>query len=78
MLTIMHRKADGSELLFEAESVARAQPEGEQCVPARGKFIAYGCPHPLPGGERHFEIEEPFGAVFVMNKTGATVARYTI
>ena len=80
MLSILHRRADGSEFLFEAETIEREQPEGEICCPAFGKFVARGLPgggSTPSGGERWLEIEQPFGAVFVMNESGATVARYT-
>lgn len=78
MLTILHRKADGGEKLFMAENIEQLQPEGEASVPCHsGKFIAHGV---IDGGTPadyvQFEIEQPFGAVFVMNDKGATVARY--
>ena len=75
MLTILHRRADGSERLFEAESFERAQPDGVDCVPACGHFVAHGVQGNL-GGTCEIRIEWPFGAVFVMNEAGSTVARY--
>jgi hypothetical protein len=79
MLTILHRKADGSEKLFMAENVEQIQIDGHQSVPCHsGKFIAHGVMDSgVPSDYIQFEIEQPFGAVFVMNDKGATVARYT-
>ena len=75
MLTILHRQNDGSERLFMAESIEAVQPKGEQCVPVRiGRFRYRGAVDDIPSGE--FEIGQPFGAVFVMNDQGATVAKY--
>jgi hypothetical protein len=76
MLTVLWRKPDGAEMLFSAERIERTQPEGEQCCPAIGKwFKVWTEPGDLPG-PFEINIEAPFGAVFVMNKYGATVARY--
>jgi hypothetical protein len=78
MLTILHRQPDGGEVLFPAHRIECLQPDGEQCVPAIGnRFIVWGedCPD-RPGGPFEITIEAPFGAVFVMNKHGSTVARY--
>lgn len=77
MLTILWRKPDGSEQIFAAETIHRLQPEGEQCVPARGKFLAHGVTlNGAPTDYMEFDIQGPFGAVFVMNEAGQTVARY--
>lgn len=77
MLTILWRKPDGGEKLFMAENIERLQPDGEECVPALGGFIAHGVHDGgLPSDYFQFDIKEPFGAVFVMNDTGKTVARY--
>ena len=78
MLTILHRQSDGSERLFMADSIEAVQPDGESCVPVRiGKFKARGVfDSGLPSDCIEFDIECPFGAVFVMNDQGATVARY--
>jgi hypothetical protein len=77
MLTVLWRKPDGGEQIFAAETIHRLQPEGEQCVPARGKFLAHGVTcSGVPADYFEFDIEGPFGAVFVMNATGQTVARY--
>lgn len=77
MLTILWRKPDGSEQLFEAETLHRQQPPGEQCVPAYGKFLAHGVTlGGIPADYFEFDIEGPFGAVFVMNADGKTVAKY--
>lgn len=76
MLTILWRKPDGSELLFAADSLERTAGKESQ-IPAGGGFIARGVTDDrIPGSEFHFDIAEPFGAVFVMNEKGATVARY--
>jgi hypothetical protein len=78
MLTILHRKSDGGEKLFMAENIELLQKDGEQSVPCHtGKFIAHGViDSGVPSDYYQFEIEQPFGAVFVMNDKGATVARY--
>lgn len=77
MLTILWRKPDGAELLFEAQSLERVNKHPEPQVPVAGEFIARGIDDDAnPGSTMHFDIEGPFGAVFVMNEAGATVARY--
>jgi len=76
MLTVLHRGPDGSERIFEAESVTRYPPEGEQSVPATGEIVAHGVIG-QPSETMTLGIFEPFGAVFVMNRFGQTVARYT-
>lgn len=77
MLTILFRHSDGSEQLFEAETLHRLNDVDDACVPARGKFLAHGVEMSgVPSDYFEFEIAEPFGAVFVMNEKGATVARY--
>lgn len=77
MLTILKRDKNGNEQLFEAETLHRVNPDGEQCVPAVGKFIAHGVNiDTSPSDYFEFDIEGPFGAVFVMNGKGATVAKY--
>ena len=76
MLTVLHRGPDGSERIFEAESVTRYPPEGEQSVPPLGIVRASGVPD-TPDGTAELGIIAPFGAVFVMNRFGQTVARYT-
>lgn len=76
MLTILWRKPDGSEMLFTAESIERISGSEAQ-VPAGGGFIARGVNNSeIPGDEFRFNIGRPFGAVFVMNDKGCTVARY--
>lgn len=76
MLTVLHRKADGSEEIFEAVSVSRQQKgEGLEQIPALGKFVIKGA-YGDENNEPVFEIASPFGAIFVMNRYGATVARY--
>ena len=77
MLTVLHRKPDGSERIFEAESVTRFPPEGEESIPAMGKVVALladGGDSPSSCAE--LSIAQPFGAVFVMNRFGVTVASY--
>jgi hypothetical protein len=77
MLTVLHRGPDGSERTFEAEFVARYAKEGEQSVPPLGEIRATGVQSStIPGDSITLDIGEPFGAVFVMNRHGATVARY--
>ncbi len=77
MLSVLWRKPDGSEEIFTAESVERLSGDMAQ-VPACGAFIAKGVDNSqIPGDEMQFTIEEPFGAVFVMNESGRTIARYT-
>lgn len=77
MLTVLHRHKDGSEKIFMAESVWRTSRDGEECVPAQGGFIAHGVQDGgAPSDYLQFDIEAPFGAVFVMNNEGQTVARY--
>lgn len=78
MLTVLHRGPDGSERTFEAESVARFNRDGEECVPAIGEVRATGVMlDGVPGETITLDISQPFGAVFVMNRHGSTVARYT-
>lgn len=77
MLTVLHRAPDGSERYFEARTVRRVNPDGVECIPATGEIKAYG--DFLGGGseiEQILDISEPFGAVFVMNRHGATIARF--
>lgn len=76
MLTVLHRGPDGSERIFEAESVTRYPPEGEQSVPPMGKIVGTGVAG-FPDETVTLAVIEPFGAVFVMNRYGQTVARYT-
>lgn len=77
MLTILHRAPDGAEAIFSAEKLQRTNPRGEQCVPAMGSFVAHGVTiSGLPDHIYEFEIMGPFGAVFVMNDKGKTVASY--
>lgn len=72
MLTILHRQPNGAEALFQATRIERLQPDGEQCVPAIGnRFRVWN-----DDIAAEITIEQPFGAVFVMNKNGSTVARY--
>ena len=78
MLTVLHRGPDGSERTFEAESVSRFNRDSEECVPAMGEIRASGVTlDGVPGEAITLDISRPFGAVFVMNRFGATVARYT-
>jgi len=77
MLTVLHRGPDGTERLFEASSVSRFPPEGEQSIPPLGEIRASGVVGDSPGDTITLDISQPFGAVFVMNRFGATVARYT-
>ena len=77
MLTVLHRGPDGSERIFEAESVTRYPPEGEQSVPPLGVVRAHGIVGQGPSDCIELDIAAPFGAVFVMNRFGQTVARYT-
>ena len=79
MLTILWRKADGSELLFTAKSIERLNDGEVPQTPVSGPFVAHGAdmPFDLPGTDFTFSIEWPFGMVFVMNEEGRTVARYS-
>jgi len=72
MLTVLHRKSDGSERVFEAESVTNSAPPGLYEIRATGVLM-----DDVPGNCVTLDISKPFGAVFVMNRFGATVARYT-
>lgn len=77
MLTVLHRGPDGSERIFEAESVTRFPPEGEESTPALGKVVALiSDGGDSPSGCRELCVAQPFGAVFVMNRFGVTVASY--
>jgi len=79
MLTVMHRGPDGSERIFEAESVTRYPPHGEQSVPPTGEVVAGGVQMDgIPAPSITMDISPPFGAVFVMNRFGATVASYRL
>lgn len=75
MLTILHRQANGAEAIFSARRIERLQPKGEECIPAIGnRFKVYTDDDDM--NEFEIRLENPFGAVFVMNKNGSTVARY--
>lgn len=77
MFTVLHRGPDGSERLYEAETVSRFQREGEECIPAMGEIRLGGVRiDNVPSDTITLALERPFGAVFVMNEAGATVARY--
>lgn len=78
MFTVLHRGPDGSETLYQAETVSRFQREGEQCVPAMGSIGISGakCDGIPLGASITLALEPPFGAVFVMNEGGSTVARW--
>ena len=75
MLTILHRQPNGSEVVFSANQIQRMQPEGEETCPAIGKTFRVWR-EDMGGVQCEITIEKPFGAVFVMNKHGSTVARY--
>lgn len=77
MLTILHRGPDGSERVMEAETITRYPPEGEQSIPPLGRVVVSGVRiDDVPGHAIDLDISAPFGAVFVMNRHGATVAQY--
>jgi len=77
MITVLHRGPDGSERIFEAESVTRFTPEGEQSIPPLGRIVASGVHFDdMPGSSITLDISEPFGAVFVMNRHGSTIAKW--
>jgi hypothetical protein len=77
MLTILFRHPDGSEEIFAASSLTRANDSEEAYIPVQGEFIARGVTiDGRPDETRRFSIQSPFGAVFVMNEAGNTVARY--
>lgn len=100
MLTIMHRHNDGTETLYQAQSVKR-ENGGTPSIPPCGDIVltgvpdwkenAYGGPGVYHEGEGMIRISRRFFAteggtehaglfdeawVFVMNRFGATVARY--
>lgn len=88
MLTVMHRHEDGTETLYEAASVSRLSDQ-EPTVPPLGDIELRGCAGSLvcgPGAEDRGDGVVVIGsrvvgdgvppAVFVMNRFGATVARY--
>ena len=78
MLTILHRQPDGGEVIFPANRIECIQPEGQECVPAIGhRFRVWSDDSILgPGADFEITIEAPFGAIFVMNRHGSTVAHY--
>jgi hypothetical protein len=77
MFTVLHRGADGTEKLYEAETVTRFPPECEESIPALGEIRLGGVKiDEIPGQTVTLAIKKPFGAVFVMNRFGATVARH--
>jgi len=77
MFTVLHRGPDGTEKLYEAETVTRFPPEGEASIPALGEIRLGGVKiDEVPGETVTLALEKPFGAVFVMNRFGATVARH--
>lgn len=77
MFTVLHRGPDGSETLYEAETVTRFPPEGEESIPPLGKIALSGVRlDNCPDTSITLALEKPFGAVFVMNRFGATVARH--
>lgn len=100
MLTVMHRHNDGTETLYQAQSVRR-ENGGTPSIPPSGDVILTGAPDSGPTlyggpgahheGEGMIRISPRFFAteggtehaglfdestVFVMNRFGATVARY--
>jgi len=77
MFTVLHRAPDGAEKLYEAETVTRFPPRGEASIPPLGEIRLGGVIlDDVPGSEITLVLEPPFGAVFVMNRFGATVARH--
>lgn len=86
MFTILHRASDGSETLYEAESVYRMKRADEDAsIPPIGDIVLQGVslgdvpastltiPCGAPRSNHGFDPQ-----VFVMNRFGATVARYAI
>lgn len=79
MFTVLYREANGTERLYEAQTVSRFQTgPDEQSIPAQGMVQLTGVE---PSGDNPTDIvvldlQKPFGAVFVMNRFGTTVARY--
>jgi hypothetical protein len=79
MFTVLHRGPDGSETYYECQTVTRFAEEGQQTVPPLGKVALSGVRlDNLPGNDITLAIEGPFGAVFVMNNEGATIAKYVL
>lgn len=77
MFTVMHRLGDGTECYYEAKTVRRYPLDGEQSIPPLGKFLLVGVNIPdVPGDTLELVIEKPFGAIFVMNSAGTTIAKY--
>lgn len=69
-LTIKHRENNGHESVIQARSVT--YDDWTQTKNAR--VTAYGCPNEYPDGVNQYEN----GTVFVMNESGATVAKYDL
>lgn len=80
MFTVLHRGPDGSEKYYECQSVTRFTEEGQQTVPPLGIVRLTNCGGfcGVPGEHIDLAIEEPFGAVFVMNSEGTTITKYTL
>lgn len=91
MLTVLHRHDDGTETIYQCQSVSR-ECRDAPTVPPSGDVILRGVPDPefLYGGpgscwEGEGRIRIASGArsacgmdpmIFVMNRHGATVARH--
>jgi len=79
MFTVLHRGPDGSEKYYEAHAVTRFPEEGSLSCPPLGVIRLIGVNLPdIPGETIDLAVEEPLGAVFVMNRFGTTVAKYTL
>lgn len=76
MITVLHRGSDGSERVFEARSVVRYARDGEQECPALGDIVVRLSGDGIAQDET-LALEKPFGAVFVMNRHGQTIAHYS-
>lgn len=78
MITVLHRRGNGSEELFEAHSVERFANEGDEPHKLTGPIFANGVSRYGPGADGTIELEvsDPHGAVFIMNRQGSTIAKW--
>lgn len=79
MFTVLHRGPDGSERYYEAANITRFTEDGVESVPPLGRIVLSGVADSgNPSDCVELLIEAPFGAVFVMNRFGATIAKYML
>lgn len=73
MLTVKHRKLSGVEIVTSA-ALVEFHPYDVEPTDSKRHVVAQGVPWAVgTGWERYDE-----GTVYVMNYTGATIAKYTI